>query len=229
MVQKVRLTDEQIVASERWKAEVEAAHMRAVDAYNRGEDVPPQPEIPLPYRMPESVEMTDEELAAARCWSTNWEAARKAGRMRAVAANNQGEEVPSPPPDSSQHPSTPPPQIITNVHHTLSSPASSQNHNHSPVQTRTGNKNERGSGSDETQINTANLFSWPWDEERATGLETIFRAFDVTMPSLRDLGFVLTKSDSEFQFTWTGRVDINTASLNDELKGGPGLDFFMTL
>ena len=146
-----------------------------------------------------------------------------------MAANNQGEEVPSSPPNSSQHPSTPPSQIITDVHNTLSSPTSSQNHNHSPIQTRTGNKNKSGSGSDGTQTNTANLFSWPRDEEHATGLETIFRAFVVTMSSLRDLGLVLTKSDSEFQLTRTGRVDINTASLNDELKGGPGLNFFYVI
>jgi hypothetical protein len=184
--------------------------------------------------MPKPVEMTDEELATAHRWSAKWEAARKAARkaaqMRAVAANNRGKEVPSSPPDSSQYPSTPPPQIITNVHHTLSSQTSSQNHNHSPVQTQTGNKNESGNGSDGTQTNTANLLSWPLDGEHATGLETIFRAFVVTMPSLRDLGLVLTKSDSEFQLTRTGRVDINTASLNDELKGGPsGLNFFMML
>jgi hypothetical protein len=72
--------------------------------------------------MPEPVEMTDEELATPLRWSAEWEAARKAAGMRAVAANNQGEEVPSSPPDSSQHPSTPRPQRITNVHHTLSPP-----------------------------------------------------------------------------------------------------------
>ena len=73
---------------------------------------------------------------------------------------------------------------------------------------------------------TAKKISWPRDnEERATGLDTILGAFYTTIPSLKDLGLVLTKSDSEFQLTRTRRVDINTASLNDELMGKKGWTF----
>jgi hypothetical protein len=119
MVKKVMLTDEESATNRRWVDEQEAAHMRAVavDAYNQGEEVKSPPPYSSPPFVPKPVEMTDEELATARRWSAEWEAARKAARMRAVAANNQGEEVPSSPPDSSQCPSTPPPQIIRNVHH----------------------------------------------------------------------------------------------------------------
>ena len=91
-------------------------------------------------------------------------------------------------------------------------------------------ENESGSGSDGTQTHTAKKISWPRDnEECATGLGTIVNAFDTTILSLKDLGMVPTKSDSEFQLTRTGRVDISIASLNDELMGKKGLDFFMTL
>jgi hypothetical protein len=76
MVKKVLLTDEESATNCRWADEQEAAHMRAVDAYNRGEEVksPPAPYSPPPF-VPEPVEMTDEELATASRWSAEWEAA----------------------------------------------------------------------------------------------------------------------------------------------------------
>lgn len=180
--------------------------------------------------MPKPIEVTAEQAAE----SSRRVADEEAFLLRIIEARNRnrGEELPSP---------------------TASPPSDSP-------QQRAAEENESGSGSDGTQTHTANLFSWPGDnEERATGIDTIIIAFDntirsfereferrlerrlakgkkkilsefdQTIRSLKRLGLVLTKSDSEFQLARTGRVDINTASLNDELMGRIGSDFFMTL
>lgn len=162
--------------------------------------------------MPQPIELTAEQAAE----SARRVADEEAYLLMIIEARNRnrGEEVPSPPD------SLPPPLLPGKT--TASPPSDSPQ--------RAAEENESGSGSDETQTHTANLFSWPQDnEERATGLDTILGAFDNTIPSLKSLGLAPTKSDPEFQLTRTRRVDINTASLNDELMGRIGSDFFMTL
>ena len=171
----------------------------------------------MPQRI--QLEVTEEEAAEhARVVAAEHArllAAKEAHLQWTEARNrNRREEVPSPPD------SLPPPLLPGK---TTASPPSD-----SPRQAAEENKS--GSGSNGTQTHTVNLFSWPRDnEERVTGLDTILGAFDNTIPSLKSLGMAPTKSDAEFQLTRTGRVDINTASLNDELMGRTGSDFFMTL
>ena len=150
---------------------------------------------PTPHQPPQPCPYKPIEVTAEQ-------AAEKARRV--------ADEMPSPPD------SLPPPLIHGKT--TATPPSESLQ--------QSAKENESGSGSDGTQTHTAKKISWPRDnEERATELGTIVNAFYTSILSLKDLGMVPTESDSELQLTRTGRVDISSASLNDELLEKKGWTF----
>ena len=82
-------------------------------------------------------------------------------------------------------------------------------------------------------MNGPSFLSWPIKDLATVGahqqvLYAILQNFCGTIPSLKEIGFALTKSDLEMQMpslTRTGLVDINIASLDDELMGGKDWTF----
>ena len=86
-------------------------------------------------------------------------------------------------------------------------------------------------------MNGPSFLSWPIKDLATVGahqqvLYAILQNFFGTMRTLKEIGFALAKCDLENQMpplTRTGLVDINMASLDDDLMGEKGLDFIMIL